>query len=141
LAPEDGADTPLAVGDERPSESRLHTGASTVAVVAADQTLRDSLSVLMQSAVEWSEATTSFPSPRWSSPDARAGAKPAVAGLRARTRSDAAIIVVLTDSAPATEVDAAYEAGAVLCLRAPVDEHQLLATIDSAIDLRRTGFS
>lgn len=135
LAPEDGADTPLAFGDERPSESRLHTVAATVAVVASDQTLRDWLSVLMQSTGRVVGGDDLIPIAAVVITDAGAGAKYAVAGLRARTRSDAAIIVVLTDSASATEVDAAYEAGAVLCLRAPVDEHQLLATIDSAIDL------
>jgi two-component system NtrC family sensor kinase len=135
LAPEDGADTPLAVGDERPSESRLHTVASTVAVVAADQTLRDSLSVLIQSAGRVVGGDDIVPVAAVVVTDARAGAKYAVASLRARARSDAAIIVVLTDAAPTTELDAAYEAGAVLCLRAPIDEHQLLATIDSAIDL------
>jgi two-component system, NtrC family, sensor kinase len=135
LAPEDDADTPLAFGDERPSESRLHAVASAVAVVATDRTLRDSLSVLMRSAGRVVGGDDIIPVAAVVITDAGAGAKPAVAGLRARTRSDAAIIVVLTDSASATEVDAAYQAGAVLCLRAPVDEHQLLATIDSAIDL------
>jgi acyl carrier protein len=103
--------------------------------VAVDRTLRDSLSVLMQSAGRVVGGDDVIPVAALVITDARAGAKPAVAGLRARTRSDAAIIVVLAASAPTSEVHAAYEAGAVLCLRSPVDEHQLLAAIGSAIDL------
>jgi signal transduction histidine kinase len=67
--------------------------------------------------------------------DAEGGAETAVAGLRARARSDAAIIVVLPDSAPTSEVSRAYQAGAILCLKTPLDEDQLLSAIGSAIDL------
>jgi signal transduction histidine kinase len=135
LPPEAGADTTLAFENERASEARLHAVAPTVALVAANRTLRDSLSVLMQNAGRVVGGDDIIPVAAVVITDAVAGAKPAVAKLRASTRSDAAIIVVLTDAAPATEVYAAYEAGAVLCLRAPVDDHLLLATVDSAIDL------
>jgi len=67
--------------------------------------------------------------------DAEGGAKPTVAVLRTRTRSDAGIIVVLPDSAPTSEVSSAYQAGAILCLKTPLDEDQLLSAIGSAIDL------
>ncbi len=134
--PEAGTDaTTVAFDDARASEARLHALMPTVAVVAAEPTLRESLSASIQSGGRAVGGEELVPVATVVVTDAGAGAKGAVAGLRTRARSDAALIVVLAGSAPATEVDAAYEAGALLCLRAPVDEHQLMATIDSAIDL------
>jgi len=135
LPPEADIDAMLAFVDERPSESRLHAVAPMVVLVFADRTLRDSLSALVHGAGRVVGGDDNLPVAAVVITDARPVARLTVAGLRARTRSDAAIVVVLADSAPASEVKEAHEAGALLCLKVPVDEHQLLAVIDSAIDL------
>jgi signal transduction histidine kinase len=133
--PEVGTDATFAVVDERPSESHLHALAPMVALAIADPRLRDSLSALMHSAGHLVGGDDNIPVAAVVITDAGPVARPGVASLRARTRSDAAIIVVLGRSAPASQVKEALEAGAVLCLKVPVDEHQLLAVIGSAIDL------
>jgi len=135
LPPEGGPDAAMVFDEEPPSESGFHAVAPTVALEVADPKLRDLLSVLLQGAGRLPGGTDILSVAAVVVTDARAGAKHAVAGLRARTRSGAAIIVIVPDSAPAAEVNAAYQAGAVLCLRVPVDEHQFLAAIASAIDL------
>jgi signal transduction histidine kinase len=132
---EGGADAALLFDEERPSESGLHTVAPTVALDIADRTLRDSLSVLLQNAGRMAGDADLISVAAVVITDAVGVVKRAVAGLRARTRSDAAIVVVLAQSAYAKEADVAYEAGAMLVLRVPVDEHQLLAAVGSAIDL------
>jgi signal transduction histidine kinase len=134
LPPEAGIDTMLAFGSS--SESGQHSVTPTVALVVAERALCDSLTSVLQRAGRMVGGDDLIPVAVVVITDAEDGAKHAVAGLRARTRSDAAIIVVLADSAPASEVSAAYHAGAVLCLRVPLDEHQLLAAVSSAIDLR-----
>jgi len=68
--------------------------------------------------------------------DASQGAAEAVADLRARMRSDAGVLVILTASAPQSEMHAAYQAGAMFCVREPLDEDQVLAAIGSAMELR-----
>ncbi|MGH7437968.1 MAG: hypothetical protein ACRENE_19990, partial [Polyangiaceae bacterium] len=68
--------------------------------------------------------------------DAERDARTTVAKLRARARSDAAIIVLFKGDAPSAELDAAYAGGAALCLRAPIDERQLGAAIGGAFELR-----
>jgi signal transduction histidine kinase len=135
LPPEEGADTGDSWDEERHSESGQHAVASAVALSVEDPTVRDSLSVALQRAGRVVGGDDFLSVATVVITDAKAGAEATVAGLRARTRSDAAIIVVLDAAAVATEVDAAYEAGAMLCLRAPADEHQLLAAIGSALDL------
>ncbi len=134
-APEGGPDAALVFDQELPSESGQYAVVPAVALAIADRKLRDQLSLVLQNAGRVAGGDDIISVATVVISDTKAGAAHAVAGLRARTRSDAAIIVVLADVAPATEVGAAYEAGAALCLRAPVDEHQLLAAIGSAIDL------
>lgn len=135
LPPEAGPETAQVFDDERYSESGLHAAVPAVALAVADRALRDHLSSVLQRAGRAAGGDDIISAAAVVIGDARAGAKAALAGLRARTRSDAAIILVVAGSAPASEVDAAYEAGALLCLRAPVDEHQLLTALGSAIDL------
>ncbi len=119
------------------TESGMHAVVPTVALVVDDPVLLETLSSLLfrvgrvaagQDIVPVAAAVVAA--------DATAGARATVARIRARARADAAIVVILTGSAPDAELAAAYEAGAMLCLRAPVDERKLLAAIDSAIDLR-----
>lgn len=133
---EAGVDTGLGFRDERASESRLYAAAPTVSVVAADGTLRDSLSALIQDAGRAVGGAEIISVAAVVITDATSGAESTVARLRVNTRSDAAIIVIVAASAPTSEIDASYKAGAALCLRSPADEHQLLAAIDSAIDLQ-----
>ena len=136
LPPAAGAETASIFDEEQPSEScRLAVSPTMVALAVADRTLRDSLSVLLQSAGRLPGGDDIIPVAAVIIVDAIGGAKHAVAQIRARARTDAAIIVVLAESAPASDVGVAYEAGAVLCLRVPVDEHPLLAAVGSAIDL------
>jgi len=108
----------------------------TVGLTVVDGSLRDSLSVLLQRAGRPAGGDDVVPVAAVVITDVGGGARTAVAELRARARSDAAIIVIVSESAPASEIAAAYEAGALLCLRAPVDERQLLSVVGSAIDLR-----
>jgi signal transduction histidine kinase len=123
--------------DFEPSEWALRPVAPTVALAVGHRTLRDSLSALLRRAGRVAAAGNDIvPVAAVVITDAEGGAKAAVTRLRARTRSDAGIIVVLTDSARASEVNAAYEAGAILCLTIPLDEHQLLAAIGSVLDLQ-----
>jgi signal transduction histidine kinase len=68
--------------------------------------------------------------------DASANIERAVANLRARARSDAAIVVVLSEEAPVPDVRKAYEAGALLCVRPPIDEDHLRVAIRSAMHLQ-----
>jgi signal transduction histidine kinase len=121
--------------DFEPSEWALRPVAPTMALAVADRALRDSLSALLRRAGRVAGGNDIVPVAAVVITDADGGAEPTVAGLRARARSDAAIIVVLADAAPASEVRAGYEAGAVLCLKIPLDEHQLLAAIGSVLDL------
>lgn len=136
--PADGPDPVLPgfIDQDSFAESGRHAVVPIVAVAVADPALCDLLAAMVQRAGRVVGGDDVIPVAAVVVADASAGAKPAVAALRARARSDAAIIVVLAFSAPASEVDAAYEAGAVLCLRAPVDERQLLGAVGSAIDLR-----
>ncbi len=136
LPPHAGADTSPVFDEERFSESGMHAVVPAVALAIGDRTLRDWLSILLQSAGRVAGGDDVVPIATVVITDAGGAAERAVAGLRARARSDAAIIVVVSDSAPASEIAAAYEAGAVLCLKVPVDEHQILAAVGSAIDLR-----
>jgi signal transduction histidine kinase len=107
-----------------------------VGLAVADPTLRDAVSVALQDAGRVTGGEDIVPVAAVVITDAGRGAKKAVAAVRAGARSDATIIVIVSGTAPDSEIEAAYDAGAVLCLRAPVDEHQLLAVVGSAIDLR-----
>jgi signal transduction histidine kinase len=129
--PPEAVDTP----NFEPSEWALRPVAPAIALAVADRALCDSLSGLLRRAGRVAGGNHLVPVAAVVITDAEGGATPAVASLRARTRSDAAIIVILTDSARASEVNAAYEAGAILCLKTPLDEHQLLAVIGSVLEL------
>jgi signal transduction histidine kinase len=133
-APPESGTSELAL-EGRLSESGMRAALPTVAICVADQKLYDRLSVLLQLAGRATGRDELLAVAAAVITDGRDGATSAVTRLRASTRSDAAIIVVLSASAPEVEARAAYEAGAVLCLRAPLDEHQLVAAIGSAIDL------
>jgi signal transduction histidine kinase len=122
--------------EERPSVSELRTALPAVALLVRDQGLRHRLSVSMQSVGLVAVGEDILPAAVVIITDAPNGSQKAVTDLRARGRSDAAIIVVLGGSAPASEVHAAYESGALLCLR-ELDEDQLLAAIGSAIHLHQ----
>jgi signal transduction histidine kinase len=121
---------------EQPAESGAYSLLPTVALAIADKDVRDHVSTLLQGKGRLVGSEDLVSGAAVVITDAAAGAKRTVATLRARTTSDAAIVVVLSRSAPASEQDAAYTAGAVLCLRAPLDEHHLLSAVGSAIDLR-----
>jgi len=122
--------------DDSVSDLGQRTAPPAVALAVADDALRRSMVSSLQRAGRVSGGDDLLPIAAVVITDAKAGARQAVTSLLARTRSDATMIVVLPDTAAAEEVRAAYEAGAVLCLRTPVDEHQLLGAVGSAIDLR-----
>ena len=110
-APEAGSDTTHPFDNERASESRLSATAPTVAVLVADGTLRDTLSIWVQGAGQIVGGADLISVAVVVITDARAGARAAVGALRARTRSDAAIIVVLDASASAAEIDGGLRGG------------------------------
>ena len=122
--------------DDTPSVSGMRSPLRTVALLAADATLRSQLAVLMQSVGLVPVGDDALPSAVAIISDAPRGSARAVAELRAIARSDAAIIIVLAAKAPPSEMHIAYETGALLCVRQPVDEDHLLSAIGSAIDLR-----
>ena len=125
-----------AFDDEYPSESGRHAVSPTVSLAVADPELRDSLSVLLQHAGYMPGDDELLAIAAVVITDAAGPVAQSVAAVRARARSDATIIAVLPESALTSETSAAYGAGALLCLRMPLDEHQLLASVGSAIDLR-----
>lgn len=122
--------------DDLGSESGMHAVVPTVALAVVDEALLERLSTLMLRNGRVSGGDDLIPVAIAVVADAPAGARQAVARIRARARSDAAILVVLAPTASEDEAGAAYDAGALLCLRAPIDEHQILSAIGSAIDLR-----
>ncbi len=140
LPPESGAPTAPGFDElEFPKtglpESGVYEVVPTVALAVADPKLRDSLSVLLQGAGRMAGGDNLVPAAAVVITDAGAGVRRTMTSLRATARKDAGIIVILCPSEPDAEVDAAYETGALLCLRAPVNQHLLLAAIGSAIDL------
>jgi signal transduction histidine kinase len=122
--------------DELSSFSDLRARVTTVALLVRDPSLRQRLGALVErmgfvavggDVLRASVAVVT---------DAPDGAKKTVTELRARARPDAAIVVVLSASAPASEARMAYEAGALLCVREPVDDDLVIATLGAAFDLR-----
>jgi signal transduction histidine kinase len=134
--PEGDGDGSFALDGEPLSESGSRSALPVVALAVSDAKLRDSLFVLVQRPGRVVGNHDMLPVATVVITDIADGAAPTLAGIRARARSGAALIVILARSDPVTEVDSAYRAGAVLCLRAPVDESAILAAVSSAIELQ-----
>jgi signal transduction histidine kinase len=117
-------------------ESGMHRVAPTVAVAISNPPLEHAVVDGLQRAGRLVGGDDLVASALVIVTDAAAGAGPAVAGLRARARSDAAILVVVDASASKSELDSAYAGGAMLCLRTPLDDRQLVAAVGSVFDLR-----
>lgn len=136
LLPSEPCDGPRLVEEEQEPESSIHRVAPSVALRVSEPQLRNFLSTIIQGAGYFPGGDDMLPVAAVIVTDAAAGAKTAVGQLRALARSDAALIVVLDRDAAQREADAAYEAGAVLCLHTPVDDKALTAAVRSAIDLQ-----
>lgn len=122
--------------DEKPSVADLRFAAATVALCLKDDAVRGRLASAMKGAGLMPVGPDSADAAIVIVTDAPRGSARAVGEIRARARTDAAIVVILPESAPSSEFAAARSAGALLCLRQPFDEHHLLGVIESALDLQ-----
>ena len=113
-SPPEGGGDPVIFEDERPSVSELRTALPAVALLVRDAGMRHRLSISMQSVGLVAVGDDILPAAVVIITDAPNGSEKAVTDLRARGRSDAAIIVILGGAAPQGEVHAAYESGALL---------------------------
>jgi signal transduction histidine kinase len=133
--PPDATGDELAFEEERPSVSELRTALPTVALLVDDPELRSQLAELLHGAGMLTADEDILPTAAAVITDAKNGVEKTVTSLRARARSDAAIIAVLHHLAPESAMHVAYQVGALLCVRQPIDEDQLLAALRSPIDL------
>ena len=132
-----GADAGLLLDESDALESGMHRVAPAVAVAISSPRLEHAVVDGLQRGGRLVGGDDLVASALVIVTDAAAGAGPAVAGLRARARSDAAIIVVVDGSASTSELDAAYAGGAMLCLRTPLDERQLVAAVGCRLQSSR----
>lgn len=130
-----GADEATDFDDEALSVSELRTAPHFVALLLEDLPLRDHVAAVMLGAGLVSAGEDVLPAAVVAITDAKGDAAASVGRLRAKARSDAVIVVLLDPEAPASDAHAAYDAGAFLCVRQPIDDAQLAATVRSALDL------
>lgn len=131
------ASIPPEVADDavdHPSAVNLRVAVPAVALAIADAATRARLGMLLARAgrLVASEDVVSVAPVILT--DVPGGARAAITGLRARARSDAAIVVLFPNTTGPSEIAAAYASGALLCLREPIDEHELFAVVGSVVD-------
>jgi signal transduction histidine kinase len=135
MPPDEPPDSQPRLDDDQLSASRLRAAPPTVALLVEDPAVRIRLVAAMQRLGLLPVGESSVGDAVVVIIDAPGSSKEAVASVRARARTDAAIVVLLPATVESSEIHAAYEAGAVLCAARPPDEEQLVAVLGSAVHL------